>query len=87
MIPQGGMMVFDHNTNTLTNESYGLPGMAYWHGSLDFLPIGKGKGFLINLMGEMAPAGVPRDDKPDESDERGDPVSSSLTYSPPYGYQ
>ena len=62
-------MVFDHNTNTLTNESYGQPGMAYWHGSLEYLPIGRKKGFLINLMGEMAPAGVPRLDKPDVGDE------------------
>jgi hypothetical protein len=75
MIPQGGMMVFDHTTNILTNESYGLPGMAYWHGSLNHMPIGKGKGFLINLMGEMAPAGVPRQDLPHDSGEHGDPVS------------
>ena len=83
-IPQGGMMVFDHNTNTMTNESYGQPGMAYWHGSLNYLPIGKGKGFLINLMGEMALAGVPRQDLPDISDEHGDPVRFSLTHSPSF---
>jgi len=82
IIPQGGMMVFDHNTNTLTNESYGQPGMAYWHGSLNYLPIGGKKGFLINLMGEMAPAGVPREDRPHESDEHGDPASFSRRYSP-----
>ena len=75
MIPQGGMMVYDHSTSTLTNESYGQPGMAYWHGSLNYLSIGKGKGFLINLMGEMALAGVPRQDLPDISDEHGDPAS------------
>jgi hypothetical protein len=75
MVPQGGMMVFDHNTYALTNESYGQPGMAYWHGSLNYMPIGKGKGFLINLMAEVAPAGVPLQDLPNRGDGHGDEVS------------
>ena len=85
MIPQGGMMMFDHNTSTLTNESYGPPGnrMAYWHGSLNHLSIGQGKGFLISLMGEMAFTGVPREDLPFTSDKHGDPVSFILRRAPP----
>ena len=77
MVPQGGMLVFDHSTNTLTNESFGQPGsqMAYWDGSVDYLSIGTGKGFLISLMGGTALAGVPRDDLPPLNDEHGDPVS------------
>jgi hypothetical protein len=87
MIPQAGMMVFDHNTNTLTNESYGQLGMAYWYGSLNYMPLGKGKGFLINLMGEMAPAGVPLPDLPDRGDEHGDEVSFILHLAPVFEHQ
>jgi hypothetical protein len=57
------MLVYDHNTGILITEPYGEPGMAYWHGSLNYMKIGKGKGFLISLMAEMAPGGVSHPDK------------------------
>jgi hypothetical protein len=78
MLPQAGMLVYDHTTNILTREPYGQPGKAYWLGSLNHMELGKGKGFLIGLMGEIADAGVPREDLPEGSDEHGDPVSSAL---------
>jgi hypothetical protein len=81
MTPQPGMLVYNHTTNEISHEEYGEPGMAYWHGSLNYMPLGEGKGFLISLMGEVAPAGVPIEDLPDKSDEHGAAVSSIPTFS------
>jgi hypothetical protein len=69
------MLVYDHNTNILTTEPYGEPGMAYWHGALNHMKVGKGKGFLISLMAEMLPAGVPRPDIPERNDDYGNEVN------------
>jgi len=76
-IPQSGMLVYDHKTNTLTNESFGELGMAYWEGSVNHLKIGKREsaGFLIALMAETAPGGVPIEDTPGISDEHGSILS------------
>jgi hypothetical protein len=74
MIPQAGMLVYDHKTQKLEKKPFGAPGMAYWHGSLNHMKIGNGKGFLISLMAETAPAGVERDDMPYINDEEGQPV-------------
>ena len=49
--------------------------MAYWHGSANHLKIGKKAGFLIALMGETGPGGVPIKDDPAINDEHGSSVS------------
>jgi hypothetical protein len=69
------MSVYDHSTDSLTSEPYGQPGMAYWHGSLNHMKLGKGKGFLISLMGEMAPDGTRIQDTLGLSDDYGTQVS------------
>jgi len=76
-LPQSGMLVYDHKTNILKNESFGEPGMAYWHGSANHLKIGnpKSAGFLIALMAETAPGGVPIEDAPGINDEHGSTLS------------
>ncbi|CUS07228.1 unnamed protein product [Tuber aestivum] len=74
-VPQSGMLVYDHKTGTLTNETFGEPGMAYWHGSANHLEIGEKAGFLIALMAETAPGGVPIEDKPGINDEHGSGLS------------
>ncbi|KAG0636096.1 hypothetical protein HOY80DRAFT_386830 [Tuber brumale] len=76
-LPQSGMLVYDHKTNILKNESFGEPGMAYWHGSANHLKIGNqtSAGFLIALMAETAPGGVPIKDDLDVNDEHGSTLS------------
>jgi hypothetical protein len=74
MTPQAGMLVYDHVTQNLESKPFGIPGMAYWHGSLNHIKIGAGKGLLISLMAETAPAGIQREDKPYVNDEMGYPV-------------
>jgi hypothetical protein len=69
------MLVYDHKTGALTNESFGQTGTAYWHGSANHLEIGKKSGFLIALMAESAPGGVPIVDDPDVNDEHGSTMS------------
>jgi hypothetical protein len=80
MIPHSGMLIYDHSTSILTHADYGDPQAktAYWHGSLNYMKLGKGKGFLISLMGEYAPEKVPIDDKPVVNDEHGYQVSLAL---------
>ncbi|KAG0125102.1 hypothetical protein HOY82DRAFT_673246 [Tuber indicum] len=74
-VPQSGMLVYDHKTGALANESFGQTGMAYWHGSANHLEIGKKSGFLIALMAESAPGGVPIVDDPEINDEHGSTLS------------
>lgn len=69
------MLVYNHTAGTLTNESFGETGMAYWHGSANHLKIGKKDGFLIALMAETGPGGVPIKDDPAINDEHGSSVS------------
>lgn len=76
--PRGGMLAYDHNKNHLSNATYGTAeevGLGYWHGSLNYMELGPGKGFLIALMGEKKPAGAQFPDAPTVNDETGDPVS------------
>ena len=74
-VPLSGMLVYNHTTGALTNESFGETGMAYWHGSANHLKIGKKDGFLIALMAETAPGGVPIEDDEAINDEHGSIVS------------
>jgi len=69
------MIVYNHATGALTNESFGETGMAYWHGSANHLKIGKNDGFLIALMAETGPGGVPIKDDAAINDEHGSSVS------------
>lgn len=78
MTPQGGMLVYDHDNGNLYNETYGTDeeqGYGFWHGSLNHMELGPGKGFLISLMGEKGISGVTRPDAPAVNDETGIPVS------------
>jgi len=74
-VPLSGMLVYNHTTGALSNESFGETGMAYWHGSVNHLKIGKKDGFLIALMAETGPGGVPIKDDPGANDEKGSSVS------------
>lgn len=74
-VPLSGMVVYNHATGALTNESFGETGMAYWHGSANHLKIGKKDGFLIALMAETGPGGVPIKDDPAINDEHGSSLS------------
>lgn len=77
IIPQGGMLRYDHTHGTLYNETYGTDedkGLAFWHGSLNFMQLGPGKGYLIPLMASQGPAGNPRPDAPGANDESGQSV-------------
>lgn len=77
-VPQAGMLVYEHDNDNLYNSTYGSneeQGYGFWHGSLNHMQLGRGKGFLISLMGETAIAGVTRPDAPEVNDETGIPVS------------
>lgn len=77
-VPQAGMLVYEHDNDNLYNETYGSneeQGYGFWHGSLNHMQLGQGKGFLISIMGETAIAGVTRPDAPEVNDETGIPVS------------
>lgn len=80
-VPQAGMLVYEHDNDNLYNETYGSDeeqGYGFWHGSLNHMQLGQGKGFLISIMGETAMAGVTRPDAPEVNDETGIPVSLDL---------
>lgn len=72
------MLVYEHDNDNLYNITYGSNeenGYGFWHGSLNHMQLGPGKGFLISLMAETAVAGVARPDAPEVNDETGEPVS------------
>ncbi|KAH0612767.1 uncharacterized protein H6S33_009147 [Morchella sextelata] len=58
--PQVGMLVYDHTTSTMTNETFfgDEEGYGYWNGRMLHLPIGCGKGYLISFVPERARAGT-----------------------------
>ncbi|KAI5799808.1 hypothetical protein EDC01DRAFT_764906 [Geopyxis carbonaria] len=72
--PTKGMIVYDHDTKSIVNETNVFSendSMGYWHGTLEPFIIGEGKGFMIALMSEAAKANSLIADDPDESDEFG----------------
>ncbi|KAL0640639.1 hypothetical protein Q9L58_000308 [Maublancomyces gigas] len=76
-VPQAGMLIYEHDNDNLKKVTYGSDeeqGYGFWHGSLNHMQLGEGKGFLISLMGETAIAGVTRPDAPKVNDETGIPV-------------
>ncbi|KAI5845045.1 hypothetical protein DFP73DRAFT_526511 [Morchella snyderi] len=55
--PQVGMLLYDHTTSTMTNETFfGDENYGYWNGRMLHLPIGCGKGYLISFVPERARA-------------------------------
>ena len=68
-------MVNDHETGIVRyQDAYDNPSEGYWHGSLDHLQVGSGNGFLVSLMSQNAPAGVP------QGSNLGQNVRSSLVF-------
>lgn len=83
LVPQAGMLAYEHDSDNLYNVTYGSDeeqGYGYWHGSLNHMKIGQGKGFLISLMAERGIAGVTRPDAPEVNDETGIPVSPNTIH-------
>jgi hypothetical protein len=60
----------------MTAGTYYTPGTseAFWHGTLDHLQVGLGKGFLISLMSQREPVGAEFPDIGPQNDEKGQNV-------------
>lgn len=58
---QNGMLIYNHTSRSLRNETtrgYG-DNEGFWHGTLQHLPIGCGRGMLLSLMAEKGTLGEP----------------------------
>jgi hypothetical protein len=75
--PQVGMLVYDHTTSTMTNETFfgDEEGYGYWNGRMLHLPIGCGKGYLISFVPERARAGTFLSDDGSVGEKTGEAVS------------
>ena len=62
------------------------PSEAFWHGTLDHLQVGPGKGFLISLMSQRERVSAEFADIGPQNDEKGQNVRSRLQHFEAGGY-
>ena len=83
-VPIKGMEVTNYSTGAVAEVAVTAPDdtageSGYWHGSLEHLKVGCGKGFLLSLMAERGTAGREYNYDAGKSYEPGDEVSGSVT--------